>query len=459
MTAPLPSSERADRLLAEMRDDLARGALPAAIFGDEEIYRLELERIFARAWVYLGHESEIAARGDYVVRRIGEDPFILVRGEDGVVRAFFDACRHRGVQVCRADSGNTSHFRCPYHGWTYSTTGQLVGAPLWRSAFGNMDKASNGLATPAKLASYRGLVFATLDPNAPPLTDYLGGMAWYVDLLFGLNENGLEVIGPPQRFVIDANWKSSAENFAGDDYHLGTLHRSVWAVGAFPVPFKTNMMGYHIQASPGHSLSFSIAPDENDPGPKFFGFPEDLARTFGTKLISPEQLEVARRSRVMVGTIFPNLSILALPLTEDGAHHPPTAIVTLRTWQPRGVGHIEIWNWFLAWRHATPAQKERTYRAGLGTFSMGGSFEMDDTEPWITVSRTGRSTFARVANFKLNYQMGLPGVGVAKRVPDWKGPGICYWPRFEEGVQRNFYRFYLDFMQANGTYPRTRFDG
>jgi phenylpropionate dioxygenase-like ring-hydroxylating dioxygenase large terminal subunit len=454
----LSASQRTDHLLGEMRSGLKQGAVPASIFGDPEIYELELERIFGRAWVFLAHESEIPARGDYVVRRIGEDPFIVVRDRDGEIHAFFDACRHRGMQVCRADSGNTAQFRCPYHGWTYNTKGELIGAPLWKSAFGSMRKEDNGLAAVAQLDTYQGLIFATLDPAAPSLREYLGGMTWYLDLLFGLNEHGLEVLHAPQRFVIDANWKSPSENFAGDDYHLGTLHRSVWEIGAFEVPFQSNMMGYHVQASPGHSLSFSMAPDTDEPGPKFFGFPEDLARTFDTKLISTEQLEIARRSRVIVSTIFPNFSLLVLPMTEDDAHHPPTAVVTLRIWQPRGVGRVEVWNWFLAWNHATAAQKERAYRAGLGTFSMGGSFEMDDAEPWITVARTGRSAFARLSSFKLNYQMGLPGIGVAQRVENWVGPGICYWPRFEEGVQRNFYRLYLDLMQANGQYPKLSFD-
>ena len=217
-------------------------------------------------------------------------------------------------------------------------------------------------------------------------------MSWYLDLVFGLNEHGVEVLGPPQRFLIDANWKSGADNFSGDDYHLGTLHRSVWEIGAFPVPFRENMMGYHIQASPGHSLSFSMAESEDEPGPKFFGYPEELATTFNAERISAHQLEIARRSRVFVGNIFPNFSILALPMTEDGLNHPPTGVLTIRTWQPRGPGQVEVWNWFCAYKNMTREQKDRAYHAGLGTFSMGGSFEMDDTEPWITVAaRAARS--------------------------------------------------------------------
>lgn len=220
-----------ERLLGELHEGLPRGEIPAAIFGNEEIYNLELRKIFARCWVFLAHDSEVPAAGDYVRRKIGEDNFIVVRDEDGEVHALFDACRHRGVQVCRSDSGNTSIFRCPYHGWAYDTKGNLLGGPLWKKAFGTMPKEGNGLRSVAKIGSCHGLIFATLDPTAPSLEEYLGGMKWYLDLVFGLNEHGVEIIGSPQRFVIDANWKSGAENFSGDDYHLGTLHRSIWKSG------------------------------------------------------------------------------------------------------------------------------------------------------------------------------------------------------------------------------------
>jgi nitrite reductase/ring-hydroxylating ferredoxin subunit len=455
----MQDSTTAERLLDSLAQGLDAGIVPASIFGNEALYKLELRRVFGRAWVYLAHESEVPANGDYVRRKIGEDDFIVVRDDEGIVRVLFDACRHRGVHVCRADSGNTTQFRCPYHGWIYDTQGRLLGAPLWKSAFEGMAKEGNGLERAAQVTSLHGLIFATLDASAPPLRDYLGGMAWYLDLLFGLNEHGIEILGPPQRFVIDADWKSGADNFSGDDYHLGTLHKSVWEIGAFPVPFAENMKGYHIQASPGHSLSFSMAQADTDPGPKFFGYPEDVAASFNTRRISAGQLNAARRSRVFVGNVFPNFSILALPMTEDASAHPPTAVLTLRTWQPKGPGRVEVWNWFAAYKNMTTEQKRRSYTAGLGTFSMGGSFEMDDTEPWITVSRTGQSVAAELLQMKLNYQMGLPGIGIAERITQgWPGPGIVYKTRFEEGVQRNLFRFYAGLMRARpGEWPDLHF--
>ena len=448
-----------DRLLDELRDGLPQGQIPAALFGNEEIFNLELRKIFARCWVFLAHESEVRNAGDYVRRKIGQDNFIVVRDENGEIHALFDACRHRGVQICRADSGNTTVFRCPYHGWAYDTKGNLLGAPLWKNAFGDMPKEENGLLGAAKLTSYHGLIFATLDPTAPSLEEYLGGMKWYLDFVFGLNEHGIEIIGPPQRFVVDANWKSGAENFSGDDYHLGTLHRSVWEIGAFPVPFADNMMGYHIQASAGHSLSLSMAPTEDDPGPKFFAYPDELAATFNTARINDEQLGIARRSRVFVGNVFPNFSILVAPMTDDGAHFPTTGVLTIRNWQPMGAGRVEVWNWFCAYRNMTVVQKERVYKSGLASFSMGGVFEMDDTEPWILAARTGRSVAAEVLDLRLNYKMGLPGIGIAHRAEDWPGPGVAYWPRYEEGVQRNLFRFYSELMRAEaGTWPKFSLD-
>src|SRR5271163_1763926 len=187
------NKDLSEKLLEELRHGLPLGEIPAALFGNEDIYRLQLRSIFARCWVFLAHDSEIPAVGDYVRRKIGEDNFIVVRDEDGEVHALFDACRHRGVQICRADSGNASVFVCPYHGWSYDTKGNLLGGPLWKNAFGEMSKEDNGLLGVAKLATYNGLIFATLDPSAPSLEEYLGGMKWYLDMVFGLNEHGVEI--------------------------------------------------------------------------------------------------------------------------------------------------------------------------------------------------------------------------------------------------------------------------
>jgi phenylpropionate dioxygenase-like ring-hydroxylating dioxygenase large terminal subunit len=443
---------RVEEVLEEMQASLDSGLIPARIFNDPEVHRLELERLFARSWMFIGHESEIPSPGDYVQRYIGKDPFIFVRDEAGQIRVLFDGCRHRGALVCRSEKGNASHFRCSYHGWTYKNTGELIGAPSFKDAYGSMDKSQWGLLAAASVDSVGGFVFATLDREAPSLDEFLGDMKWYIELMWGLLDEGWEVVGEPQRWVMDADWKSGADNFAGDDYHTLYLHKSMFEVGVFQIPPRANMFGYHIQVGNGHNMSFSIAPDLDDPGPKFWGYPEEVVKMFNPDRVTPEQFELARRSRVSVGTIFPNFSFLQLPLTHSPRDTPPQGMLTVRMWQPKGPGQMEVWVWFMCPKGVSEEFRTLTYRAAMGTFSSSGIFEQDDAEPWQSVSRTGGTVFARKANMLLNYQMGLPGFGTAKLASDFPGPGAAFWPRYEEGVQRGLYRRWLEFMTSE-SYP------
>ena len=105
--------------------DVRRGLVSRDVFVSDEICRLEMERIFDRTWVFLAHETEIPAAGDFVARSLGSAPVVVVRDSDGTVHALLNSCRHRGAKVCRPDSGNARNFVCPYHGWTYERSGRL----------------------------------------------------------------------------------------------------------------------------------------------------------------------------------------------------------------------------------------------------------------------------------------------------------------------------------------------
>ncbi len=278
-------------------------------------------------------------------------------------------------------------------------------------------------------------------------------MMWYLDILFGLTDEGMEVVGQPHRWVLKANWKVAADNFAGDDYHTLFLHQSAWKVNAFQVPPRANMMGYHVQAGNGHTISFSIAPDPHDPGPKFWGYPQEVVALFRPERVSQEQYDLARRSRVSVGTIFPNLSFLTVPLTAEPERMPPTTFMTLRQWQSRAPDEMEIWSWALVWKGVSQEFRERSYRAYMTTFGPSGIFEQDDTVPWPLITRTAGTTFFGRRNGQLNYQMGLSGIGQARPVSDWPGPGVAISPRYEEGAQRHFYRRWLQYMTTQGPVP------
>ena len=170
--------------LAAVVGQVRRGMVPAHVYGDPEIFALERDRLFARCWVFLVHESEIPDRGDYVARRVLADSFIVVRDESGVVRVLFNMCLHRGMQVCRAELGNASHFRCPYHTWTYRNDGRLAGLPFHGEAYAGEDGFAllgQSLLPAPSMDMHNGLIFISMDPQAPPLRDYLGDFAFYLD--------------------------------------------------------------------------------------------------------------------------------------------------------------------------------------------------------------------------------------------------------------------------------------
>src|SRR5438874_3985058 len=124
---------RPDELLGMV--NLKEGTVDRRIFSDQQIYELELERIFARAWNFMCHESQIKKPGDFFTTYIGEDRVIVVRDREGGVQVLLNTCRHRGNAVCRAEQGHATSFMCTYHGWTYDLAGNLIGVPGFKEFY------------------------------------------------------------------------------------------------------------------------------------------------------------------------------------------------------------------------------------------------------------------------------------------------------------------------------------
>ncbi len=199
----------------------------ASLYTDPHIFEQELEKIFYRVWVFVGHDSEVPEPGDYVTRQIGRQPVLMVRDKAGAVSVFLNRCAHRGTLVCPAESGNARAFTCPYHGWTYDLSGQLTGVPFPGAYGPDFNKGDHHLPRAARCDSYRGFVFASLNPEGPSLADHLGIASRLIDRACDLSPEGeLDLSAGWVKHRYMSNWKMIPENDT-DGYHLGFVHRSV----------------------------------------------------------------------------------------------------------------------------------------------------------------------------------------------------------------------------------------
>jgi phenylpropionate dioxygenase-like ring-hydroxylating dioxygenase large terminal subunit len=407
--------------------DVENGLISRRIFIEREIYEQELEQIFARCWLFLCHESQIPQPGDFFSTYMGEDPVLVVRDSQGQVGAFLNVCRHRGNRLCRADMGNAASFTCAYHGWTYGNDGRLEGVPYLKEAYyGELDRQQWGLIQVAQLESYKGLVFATFDPEAPPLRAYLGEMAWYLDTFFDRREGGIEVIGGMHKWVMPCNWKFPAENFGGDGYHTSWSHLSAIQAG-FGGDFRVQRTYHGNMLSPdnGHCV-ITVGPEvvADPPAPEILAYEARIGPEVEQRL-GPR----SGMAKPIVGTVFPNFSMLR-----------PTSR-TFRVWHPRGPDKTEVWAWVYVDKAAPPDVKEAIRLAGVRVFGPSGSFEQDDMDNWQECTQTGRGVVAR--RYPLNYEMGL---GHEHFDADLKAWASDY--RLSESNHRQFYRRWAQLMTA-----------
>lgn len=386
--------------------------IPAYIYNDEDLFALEKQRLFSRAWMFVAHESEIPHDGDYVVRRVLDDSFIITRDSHGVVRALFNMCLHRGMQVCRAELGNASNFRCPYHGWTYRNDGRLTGLPFHREAYGGDDgfDKSQTLLPAAHLATYNGLIFVNLDPHAPPLREFLGDFAFYLDFYTKQSVHGLQVTGP-QRWRIRANWKIGAENFCGDMYHTPHTHASIVDIGLFREPrAQKRKDGATYWAHRGGGTTYKLPPGDFDERMRYVGYPNEMIVRI-KDVWSPAQRQVVAEDGFMfsAATCFPNLSFVhnwpKLPESKSGTEGAVLPFISIRQWQPISENETEVCSWFAVDSAAPEQFKKDSYKAYLMCFGSTGMFEQDDVENWVSLTTTAGGSMAR--RLLLNSRMGL----------------------------------------------------
>ncbi len=396
------------------------GKISPQIFVDNEIYRLEQERVFGRSWLFLAHDSMIPEPHDFYATYMGGDPVLVVRQPDRSVKAFLNVCRHRGMRVCRAEEGNTRSFMCTYHGWTYDSAGKLIGVPNLEDAYFNrLSLEDNGLVQVAQVDAYKGLIFGNFDPTAPPLHTYLGDLKYYIDGWVDHCDNGIEVLPGAIKWTINANWKLAAEQFAGDTYHAPTSHLS--SLLAFGPPFE-GKDGGHVSLREGHGENFLFE--------RHTRFADDPLGQYNEAKREVARARVGDRADMVANfNAFPNFAGL-----------PGSA--NIRVWHPKGPNKFEIWSYTLVEKDA-PAEARRAQQISASfTEGAAGVVETDDGENWGLIGGVLDNGY-QARKTAWNYEMGLDTGRT-----DQEFPGEYHDSFFGEAGQRGFYRRWLEFMTS-----------
>lgn len=412
--------------------DKDRGTVDRRMFSDPEIYGVEIEHIFARAWNFMAHETQIPKPGDFFTTFIGEDRVIVVRDKNGDIQVFLNTCRHRGNAVCRAEEGHTSSFMCTYHGWTYDLQGNLIGVPGLKELYHEGLKREDwGLIKAAKVESYGGFIFATLDADAPPLDDYLGDVA-KIGLKQMIARGNTKVVDGIVKWTIGCNWKFAADN-VWDYYHGSLTHASAsmagWLagrIGPARAPVRNLAPQISVLGEYGHAVG----------GPAIT--PESLVQQPG--IVNDNAWREASEARELLGPVglragghthvFPNLWIMT-----------NFNMISLRL--PKGPTSTEIWWFTFVDERASAEQQLASVRRSLRHNGPAGMFEIEDGENWDQSTRGSAGTGAR--RYPLNYSM---NVGHGEVVDDETGPPHIDSQYFNEHPQLWYYRSWTEWMAA-----------
>jgi p-cumate 2,3-dioxygenase subunit alpha len=363
---------------------------------DPAVLEMERRRIFDLCWIYVGHESEVRAPGDFKTRTVCDRPVIFARDSANRVRVFLNSCRHRGAMVCREAEGNAKLYQCFYHGWSYNRDGVLDGVPGESAYPPGFDKSRFPLMEAPRVESYRGFVFLNFDRNAVSLDQYLGAAKEYIDLVVEQSPSGeMEVIEGTQDYDIKANWKLLVEN-SFDDYHLLTTH-STWlnylknAGVVMKRPERGQLLPAH---GVGRDLGNGHAVVDNV---NFRGRPvarwipiygeetkpelEKIRAELVARLGEERATRVADTNRNLV--VFPNLVL------NDGSS------VTIRTFHPTAPDRMRVRAWALGPKEESDTARAVRLDSFLTFYGPGGFATPDDIEALESVQQ-GMATWREI---------------------------------------------------------------
>lgn len=403
-----------------------RDRVHGSVYTDEAIFREELEKIWYRTWVYVGHVSEVPKPNDFVLKSIGPQPVIMTRDAQGNVHLLLNRCAHRGNQVCLEAKGNRGSFTCPYHGWTFSNTGKLRGFPF-ADGYEGADRSQLGLGKVARVGIYQGFVFGSFAAEGPTLEEHLGGARDAIDRLVETSPEGeVEITAGFLQHRAKSNWKFLVENET-DGYHPQFVHASIFSVA------KSGIGDLYGSKSTAVARDLGDGHTENDLRPEFrrldvplgwFGTNADRLPDYVARMNQAYGEEKARK--IMIdGTphvmIFPNLFIAEIqifviqPLAVDETIQHVTAL------QFKGA----------------PDLNRRLRQQTMGSVGPAGFLLADDSEMY---ERTQRGVHSREPAH--NYL----GRGLHRERKD--DDGFLIGDATDEVTSRGIWRHYRALMEA-----------
>jgi phenylpropionate dioxygenase-like ring-hydroxylating dioxygenase large terminal subunit len=370
------------------------GRIHRRVYADPDIFELEMERIFGRAWLFVGHASQVRNPGDYITTELGRQPVVMTRHRDGSIHVLFNRCSHRGAKVANERCGHAARLTCLYHGWSFDTDGTLVGVPIPEGCAAEFRKEEFGLARVPRVEEYRGFVFASLAATGASFEDHIGPIQFNIDDLVDRAPDGeLAFDLGMHRYVFNGNWKLQVENVL-DSYHVPFSHASTVnkegvqfarregdQAGAKVVEADQGRAGQNTTSQSwkgrrsyivgnGHGWTSNTALDDGKRSSPAF----DAYKHVLTDKVGPERAQHILTPRLHNTLIYPNVSIMGLN-------------IHVRVIKPLAVDRTEITVYPVRLVGAPDAMNFANIRLLNVTHSAASFVQTDDIEAFVRVQK------------------------------------------------------------------------
>ena len=417
------------------------GWVSAAIFSHPDVYEQELEQVFARMWLFVGHECQIPRPGDFVRSRMGEEQVIVTRGKDNKVYVLLNSCPHRGNMVCRYDEGHGLAFQCSFHGWTFGSDGRLINLPpgTEEEYASDLNKAEWGMLQ-ARVEIFHGTIWANWDPKAPSFVDYLGDCAPYLTAALSDAEgdpDGTEIVGNVMRWRVGMNWKVPMPDH--DLTHGWITHRSMRGLAPVAIEDTTREdrfdNDFHIWFPEGHTTSITL-PSQQQRESDEAAVPSRPGGDIVQQYIRAKAAKRRERLGVMARVrelphIFPNVGAVGS---------------IFRIMHPQGPDSSEMWSYVIVDKNAPDEVKEAIVVARERISGPNGIQQKDDMENWFIQTRYSKGTMTRWS-LRQNNQLGMSRPSI-DGPSNFGLPGYFHAAPTDENYRR-FFEHYKAVMEAN----------